>query len=65
MRLFLNLWLFHQVPRDGWWSEEYSSQLVPGDVISINAGDIILADARLLEGDDAVIIDEVSCNVCD
>uniref|UniRef100_A0A803M5K2 Cation-transporting P-type ATPase N-terminal domain-containing protein n=1 Tax=Chenopodium quinoa TaxID=63459 RepID=A0A803M5K2_CHEQI len=47
-----------KVLRDGWWSEEYSSQLVPGDVISINAGDIIPADARLLEGDDAAIIDE-------
>uniref|UniRef100_A0A803KTV5 P-type ATPase A domain-containing protein n=1 Tax=Chenopodium quinoa TaxID=63459 RepID=A0A803KTV5_CHEQI len=46
------------VLRDGRWIEEYSSQLVPGDVISINAGDIIPADARLLEGDNAVIIDE-------
>ncbi|WVZ17475.1 hypothetical protein V8G54_010457 [Vigna mungo] len=40
-----------QVLRDGKWSEEEASVLVPGDIISIKLGDIIPADARLLEGD--------------
>ncbi|KAL6580234.1 plasma membrane H+-ATPase [Orobanche minor] len=40
-----------KVLRDGRWSEEESSILVPGDIISIKLGDIIPADARLLEGD--------------
>ncbi|KAL0357516.1 UNVERIFIED_CONTAM: Plasma membrane ATPase 1 [Sesamum calycinum] len=39
------------VLRDGRWSEEEASILVPGDIISIKLGDIIPADARLLEGD--------------
>lgn len=42
---------FYQVLRDGKWSEEDASVLVPGDIISIKLGDIIPADARLLEGD--------------
>ncbi|KAL7136992.1 hypothetical protein ABFS83_10G065500 [Erythranthe nasuta] len=33
------------------WSEQDASILVPGDIISIKLGDIIPADARLLEGD--------------
>lgn len=37
--------------RDGKWCEEDASILVPGDIISIKLGDIIPADARLLEGD--------------
>ncbi|KAH9653858.1 Plasma membrane ATPase [Citrus sinensis] len=37
--------------RDGKWSEEEAAILVPGDIISIKLGDIIPADARLLEGD--------------
>lgn len=37
--------------RDGKWGEEDASILVPGDIISIKLGDIIPADARLLEGD--------------
>ncbi|XP_040995377.1 ATPase 11, plasma membrane-type-like [Juglans microcarpa x Juglans regia] len=37
--------------RDGKWGEEDASVLVPGDIISIKLGDIIPADARLLEGD--------------
>ncbi|XP_044952839.1 ATPase 8, plasma membrane-type-like isoform X1 [Hordeum vulgare subsp. vulgare] len=37
--------------RDGKWSEMDASFLVPGDIISIKLGDIIPADARLLEGD--------------
>ncbi|KAI4335596.1 hypothetical protein L6164_014230 [Bauhinia variegata] len=40
-----------KVLRDGKWSEEEASILVPGDLISIKLGDIIPADARLLEGD--------------
>ncbi|KAF8389177.1 hypothetical protein HHK36_025870 [Tetracentron sinense] len=37
--------------RDGRWREEEAAILVPGDVISIKLGDIVPADARLLEGD--------------
>lgn len=37
--------------RNGRWSEQEASILVPGDVISIKLGDIIPADARLLDGD--------------
>jgi hypothetical protein len=40
-----------QVLRDGRWSEQEAVILVPGDIISIKLGDIIPADARLLEGD--------------
>ncbi|KAJ9189936.1 hypothetical protein P3X46_001182 [Hevea brasiliensis] len=40
-----------KVLRDGRWSEQEAAILVPGDVISIKLGDIIPADARLLEGD--------------
>ncbi|KAL3824592.1 hypothetical protein ACJIZ3_020621 [Penstemon smallii] len=40
-----------KVLRDGKWSEEEASILVPGDLISVKLGDIIPADARLLEGD--------------
>ena len=37
--------------RDGHWTEEEAAILVPGDIISIKLGDIIPADARLLDGD--------------
>ncbi|GAB2269924.1 Plasma membrane ATPase 3 [Dionaea muscipula] len=40
-----------KVLRDGSWGEEDAAVLVPGDVISVKLGDIIPADARLLEGD--------------
>ncbi|KAL5757222.1 hypothetical protein ACOSP7_021668 [Xanthoceras sorbifolium] len=40
-----------KVLRDGSWSEQEAAILVPGDVVSIKLGDIIPADARLLEGD--------------
>lgn len=40
-----------KVLRDGKWSEEDAAILVPGDLISVKLGDIIPADARLLEGD--------------
>ncbi|XP_044486488.1 plasma membrane ATPase-like isoform X1 [Mangifera indica] len=48
-----------KVLRDGAWSEQDASILVPGDVISIKLGDIIPADARLLEGD-ALKIDQAA-----
>nr|XP_043615017.1 plasma membrane ATPase-like [Erigeron canadensis] len=37
--------------RDGKWAEDEAEYLVPGDIISIKLGDIVPADARLLEGD--------------
>ncbi|KAG2675681.1 hypothetical protein I3843_12G017600 [Carya illinoinensis] len=40
-----------KVLRDGKWSEFDAAVLVPGDIVSIKLGDIIPADARLLEGD--------------
>ncbi|XP_027344900.1 plasma membrane ATPase 4-like isoform X2 [Abrus precatorius] len=40
-----------KVLRDGKWTEEDAFILVPGDIISVKLGDIIPADARLLEGD--------------
>ncbi|XP_039031470.1 plasma membrane ATPase 4-like [Hibiscus syriacus] len=39
------------VLRDGKWSEQEASIFVPGDIISVKQGDIIQADACLLEGD--------------
>ena len=41
----------YQVLRDGQWKEQDAAVLVPGDIISIKFGDVIPADARLLEGD--------------
>lgn len=43
--------MIDQVIRSGSWSEKDASILVPGDIISIKLGDIIPADARMLEGD--------------
>ncbi|XP_010273791.1 PREDICTED: plasma membrane ATPase-like isoform X2 [Nelumbo nucifera] len=40
-----------KVLRDRQWQEKDAAILVPGDIISIKLGDIIPADARLLEGD--------------
>ncbi|KAL8502031.1 hypothetical protein ACS0TY_021238 [Phlomoides rotata] len=40
-----------KVLREGRWQEQEAAILVPGDIISIKLGDIIPADARLLEGD--------------
>ncbi|WJX95980.1 ATPase 8, plasma membrane-type [Trifolium repens] len=40
-----------KVLRDGKWTEQEASILVPGDLVSIKLGDIVPADARLLEGD--------------
>lgn len=47
--------------RDGKWNEEDAAILVPGDIISIKLGDIIPADARLLEGDPLKIDQVVFC----
>jgi H+-transporting ATPase len=40
-----------RVKRDGKWINPAARELVPGDVIRLRLGDIIPADARLLEGD--------------
>lgn len=40
-----------RVKRDGKWTNPKASDVVPGDVIRIRLGDIIPADARLLDGD--------------
>ena len=40
-----------QVKRDGKWISPAARNLVPGDVIRVRLGDIVPADARLLEGD--------------
>ncbi len=40
-----------RVLRDGQWVTPPASELVPGDVIRMRTGDIVPADARLLEGD--------------
>ena len=41
-----------RVKRDGKWLCPPASELVPGDVIRLRLGDIVPADARLLDGDD-------------
>jgi H+-transporting ATPase len=46
-----------RVKRDGKWTNPAARELVPGDVIRLRLGDIVPADARLLEGD-AVQVDE-------
>jgi len=40
-----------KVKRDGKWITPAARDLVPGDVIRVRLGDIVPADARLLEGD--------------
>ena len=40
-----------RVQRDGKWITPPSRELVPGDVIRLRLGDIVPADARLLDGD--------------
>jgi H+-transporting ATPase len=40
-----------RVQRDGQWVNPPARELVPGDVIRMRLGDIVPADARLLEGD--------------
>jgi H+-transporting ATPase len=40
-----------RVKRDGAWSNPAARELVPGDVVRLRLGDIVPADARLLDGD--------------
>ncbi|MEO7622556.1 MAG: plasma-membrane proton-efflux P-type ATPase [Gallionella sp.] len=40
-----------KVKRDGKWLNPPARELVPGDVIQVRLGDIVPADARLLDGD--------------
>ncbi|MGC1878833.1 MAG: plasma-membrane proton-efflux P-type ATPase [Rhabdochlamydiaceae bacterium] len=40
-----------RVKRGGKWSTPVARELVPGDVIRLRSGDIVPADARLLDGD--------------
>jgi H+-transporting ATPase len=40
-----------RVRRDGKWTTLAARELVPGDVLRVRLGDIVPADARLLEGD--------------
>ncbi|XVE53465.1 hypothetical protein DITRI_Ditri03aG0005600 [Diplodiscus trichospermus] len=49
--LMANLAPKTKVLRDGRWTEQEAAILVPGDIITIKLGDIVPADARLLEGD--------------
>jgi H+-transporting ATPase len=46
-----------RVQRDGKWITPPARDLVPGDVIRMRLGDIVPADARLLDGD-PVEVDE-------
>jgi H+-transporting ATPase len=46
-----------RVRRDGEWGTPEARELVPGDVIRMRLGDIVPADARLLDGD-PVEVDE-------
>ena len=40
-----------KVKRDGAWTSVSAREIVPGDIIRLRIGDIVPADARLLEGD--------------
>ncbi|MDQ6882602.1 MAG: plasma-membrane proton-efflux P-type ATPase, partial [Pseudomonadota bacterium] len=44
-----------RVKRDGTWVTPPARELVPGDVIRLRLGDIVPADARLLEGDEVEV----------
>jgi H+-transporting ATPase len=46
-----------RVRRDGKWVDPPARELVPGDAIRLRLGDIVPADARLLEGD-AIEVDQ-------
>lgn len=46
-----------RVKRDGKWLTPAARELVPGDVIRVRLGDIVPADARLLDGD-AIEVDQ-------
>ncbi len=44
-----------RVKRDGTWTTIPARELVPGDLIHIRIGDIVPADARLLDGDPVMV----------
>jgi len=44
-----------RVKRDGQWEEIAARELVPGDLIRLRLGDIVPADARLVEGDEVQV----------
>ena len=44
-----------RVKRDGKWVTPPARELVPGDVIRLRLGDIVPADARLLDGDEVSV----------
>ena len=44
-----------RVIRDGKWVTQPARELVPGDVIRLRLGDIVPADARLLQGDEVSV----------
>ena len=44
-----------RVRRDGQWLTPPARELVPGDVIRLRLGDIVPADARLLDGDEVEV----------
>jgi len=44
-----------RVKRDGNWINPPAKEVVPGDVIRLRLGDIVPADARLLEGDEVSV----------
>jgi H+-transporting ATPase len=46
-----NLAIKARVKRDGKWINPPARELVPGDVIRMRLGDVVPADARLLDGD--------------
>jgi H+-transporting ATPase len=48
-----------RVKRDGKWLTPPATELVPGDVIRLRLGDIVPADARLLDGD-SVEVDQAA-----
>ena len=48
-----------RVKRDGKWINPEAHDLVPGDIIRLRLGDIVPADARLLDGD-PVEVDPIS-----
>ncbi len=50
-----NLAIKARVKRDGKWVTPAARELVPGDVIRMRLGDIVPADARLLDGDPVAV----------
>jgi sodium/potassium-transporting ATPase subunit alpha len=48
------------VRRDGQTSLEVALKLVPGDIVEINAGDLVPADLRIIECSDNLVVDNAS-----